>query len=157
MTAMENQLVKAFNDHFQASGTPGIAFRLKQYRYSRQWVDVLVDSKGPPPLRLGIECKSLKADAKALYFTQHFHRGDGPRDQVSDISDFLRLSGREGWLAVELRAPAGQSNRLYLIPWGEVEKRASNGSPGFTVAEITTFRQVPRKGRLYQLDARLLH
>ena len=73
MTEFERVLVQSFNEYFDETGIKGVAHRLKQHRFTPQFLDVLVDSLDPD-YYMGIECKSISVDkgAKALYFTQHF-------------------------------------------------------------------------------------
>jgi hypothetical protein len=99
LTEFERQLVKSFNTYFKGNGIKGIAFRLKQHRFTHQYLDVIVDSLHPD-YYLGIECKSISTDkgAKALYFTQHFTTDKQGSHQVDRMSEYLRLSGRKGFL-----------------------------------------------------------
>ena len=47
MTEFERELVKSFNIFFSENGIKGIAFRLKQHRFSHQYLDIVVDSLHP--------------------------------------------------------------------------------------------------------------
>jgi len=124
MNDFERTLVKSFNESFTDSGTLALAYRLKQSRFYTQFLDVLVDS-GNPDLYMGIECKSISVEKGegALYFSQHFTTDKKGIHQIERISEFLRQTGRRGFLAVELRMGAGHSKEAYLIPWGVVEKQ----------------------------------
>jgi hypothetical protein len=155
MTEFERQLVKSFNTYFKENGIKGIAFRLKQHRFTHQYLDVIVDSLHPD-YYLGIECKSISTDkgAKALYFTQHFTTDKQGSHQVDRMSEYLRLSGRKGFLAVELRQGAGKGRVAFAIPWKVVADRFESGANGFKVEEIREFPEIERTGSLYSIETR---
>jgi len=112
MTDFERILVKSFNNSFKETETLSLAYRLKQSIFASQWLDILVDSANPD-LYMGIECKSISVEkgATALYFKQHFTVDKKGVHQVERISEFLRQSGRKGFLAVELRLGGGLSRQ----------------------------------------------
>lgn len=153
MTEFERQLVQSFNSFFQENGIKGIAFRLKQHRFTHQYLDVIVDSLNPD-YYLGIECKSISTDkgAKSLYFTQHFTTDKQGAHQVDRMSDYLNRSGRKGFLAVELRPGSGRERTAYAIPWKVVASRFDKKENGFKVDEIMGFPQIERAGSLYKID-----
>lgn len=153
MTEFERELVKSFNTYFEESGIKGIAFRLKQHRFTHQYLDVIVDSLHPD-YYLGIECKSISTDkgVKALYFTQHFTTDKQGLHQVERMSDYLRLSGRKGFLAVELRQGIGKARIAFAIPWKMVTDRFEAGESGFKVDEILEFPKIKRAGILYIIE-----
>jgi hypothetical protein len=155
MTEFERQLVKSFNIFFKENGIKGIAFRLKQHRFTHQFLDVIVDSLHPD-YYLGIECKSISTGkgAKTLYFTQHFTTDKQGAHQVDRMSDYLRLSGRKGFLAVELRQGVGKGRVAFAIPWNVVSGRFEDGGKGFKVDEIREFPEIERVGGLYRIDAK---
>ncbi|MCL7413945.1 MAG: hypothetical protein M8353_10090 [ANME-2 cluster archaeon] len=153
MTEFERHLVKSFNIYFEENGIKGIAFRLKQHRFTHQFLDVIVDSLHPD-YYLGIECKSIATDkgAKTLYFTQHFTTDKEGAHQVDRMSDYLRLSGRKGFLAVELRQGAGTGRAAFAIPWKVVTDRFESGEPGLKVDEIREFPEIQRSRGLYRIE-----
>ena len=114
MSSFERDIARCLNDFFERNGARGYAYRLKQSKFSTQYVDVLSDSLDPR-YYLAIECKSLKS--KKLYFTQHFHEDKDGVHQVDAISYFIQKTGRKGFLAVEFRAGAGRPKEAYLLPW----------------------------------------
>ena len=120
MGDFEWALVSALNSFFEKDGIAAIAYRLKQSRFSGQFMDILVDSK-IPEYYLAIECKSLDArKTKSLYFKQHFSLAAGAH-QMKRETDFITRSGRQGILAVELRYGAG---------------KARSGTPGSLGADL---------------------
>jgi Holliday junction resolvase len=117
MSDFEREIVHCLNRFFKSHHMQGFAYRLKQHKFSSQYVDVLVDSLNPS-YYLAIECKSILD--KKLYFTQHFHTDKKSIHQVDAITDFLKKTGRVGFLAIEFRFGAGKANEAYLIPWAAV-------------------------------------
>lgn len=152
MNDFERTLVKSFNESFEESGTLALAYRLKQHRFSSQLIDVLVDS-GNKDLYLGIECKSISVDkgASALYFKQHFTVDKQGVHQIERISEFLRQTGRKGFLAVELRMGAGHSRQAFFVPWAVVEKKFRENVK-ISVEEIKTHSQLARRGKTYGVN-----
>lgn len=155
MTEFERELVRSFNNYFKENGIKGIALRLKQHRFTHQYLDVIVDSLHPD-YYLGIECKSISIDkgAKALYFTQHFTTNKQGSHQVERMSNYLRLSGRKGFLAVELRQGVGKGRIAFSIPWKAVTDKFEAGESGFKIDEILVFPEIKRAGALYMIETR---
>jgi hypothetical protein len=108
-------LVNSFNAYIEEKGIRAISYRLKQHRFTPQFLDVLVDSLNPD-LYLGIECKSISVDkgANALYFSQHFTVDKKGIHQIERISEYLNKSGRLGFLAVELRLGTRKRREAYM-------------------------------------------
>ncbi|MDG6242888.1 MAG: hypothetical protein QCH31_00640 [Methanolobus sp.] len=154
MTEFERVLVQSFNAFFEDKKLKGVAYRLKQHRFTAQFLDVLVDSLDPD-YYMGIECKSISVDkgAKALYFTQHFTTDKNGVHQIERISDFLLRSGRTGFLAVELKMGVGHSREAYMIPWTELCRRyKEEGTAKITVDEIRAYPNIGRERNRYQID-----
>jgi Holliday junction resolvase len=114
MSDFEREIVHCLNRFFKMHHLQGFSYRLKQHKFTSQYVDVLVDSLNPS-YYLSIECKSI-IDRK-LYFSQHFHSDKNKVHQVDAISDFLAKTGRIGFLAVEFRQGPGKASEAFLIPW----------------------------------------
>jgi hypothetical protein len=153
MTEFERGLVTSFNNYFKENTVRGISYRLKQHRFTSQFLDVLVDSLNPD-YYLGIECKSISVEkgTKALYFTQHFTTDKKGVHQIERISDFLSHSGRCGFLAVELRCGVGRPREAYAIPWNDVNARFQSESLKFTIDEIRTYSSLIRSGGGYRVE-----
>jgi len=117
MSDFEREIVHCVNRFFKSHHVQGFAYRLKQHKFSSQYVDVLVDSLNPS-YYLAIECKSILD--KKIYFSQHFHSDKNGTHQMDAISDFLKKTGRSGFLAIEFRFGPGKANEAYLIPWATV-------------------------------------
>ncbi len=151
MPDFEWELVAALNRFFEAEGIRGVAYRLKQSRYTPQVVDLLVDSPHPR-YYLAVECKSLDArKAKTLYFTQHFSTACGVH-QIERIDRFIESSGRCGVLAVELRRGAGKPKSAHLIPWPTVMESFRSERPGIPVEEIEAIPALDRRNGTYRID-----
>jgi Holliday junction resolvase len=153
MSNFERELVKSFNEFFEKSDIDAIAYRMKQHRFSQQMLDVLVDSSDQQ-FYLGIECKSISPSkgATSLYFSQHFSVDKKGEHQVAKMNEFLRKSGRTGYVAVELKMGSGKSKAAYFIAWPEVWKRYSEGHSGFSIEEIRQSRQVSRNDGKYAVE-----
>lgn len=156
MTEFERELVKSFNTSFERDQIDGIAYRIKQHRFSSQTLDILVDSLNPD-YYLGIECKSVstKKGANALYFTQHFSTDKNGIHQIERIDEFLKKSGRTGFLVIELRRGTGKPREAYILKWSELEKRYDDDSVGFTMDELMELPQISRDGTDYVIDPQL--
>lgn len=153
MTEFERTLVHSFNSYIKENCIKAIAYRLKQSRFTPQFLDVLVDSLDPD-LYLGIECKSISVDkgANALYFTQHFTVDKKGVHQIDRISDYLNKSGRRGYLAVELRFGTGHEREAHIIPWEELEDRFHSRELKYTVEEIKACPEIKRNGKNYLIE-----
>jgi len=153
MTEFERMLVNSFNAYIEENGIRAISYRLKQHRFTPQFLDVLVDSLNPD-LYLGIECKSISVDkgANALYFSQHFTVDKKGVHQIERISNYLSKSGRKGFLAVELRLGPGHGREAYLVPWDELEKKYFSQNLKLTLEEIRSFLEIKREGKDYKVD-----
>jgi hypothetical protein len=140
----------AFNSFFEENGIEAIAYRLKQSRFASQVMDILVDSRYPE-YYLAIECKSLDArNTRSIYFSQHFNSCGGIH-QLDRETEFIRRSGRNGILAVELRRGTGKARAAHLVPWSEILRPFQEGEPGMKVGEIESFPALPRIGGAYQV------
>jgi Holliday junction resolvase len=126
MSDFEREIVNCLNRFFKTHHVQGFAYRLKHSRFTYQYVNVLADSANPA-YDLSIECKSIID--KKLYFSQHFHLDRNKVHQVDAISDFLKKTGRTGYLAVEFRQDPGKACEAFLIPWPVVVEhfRSDNG------------------------------
>lgn len=134
MTRFEQELVNAFNHHFGENNLRAVAHRIRQAKYTGQFCDVLVDSPREE-FYLAVENKSLKQDSREkLYFTQHFSNGE--QHQVEEMNEFLRRSGRTGFLALEMRYGRGKPRRGFLLPWTIINTRFQGEATGITVQEI---------------------
>ncbi len=154
MTEFERVLVQSFNAFFEEKKMKGISYRLKQHRFTPQFLDVLVDSLDPD-YYMGIECKSISVDkgAKALYFTQHFTTDKNGAHQIERISDFLLRSGRSGFLAVELKMGVGRAREAYMVPWTELCKKYNQeGTPKLSVEDIQSYPKIERESNKYLID-----
>ena len=153
MSNFERELVKSFNAFFKERSIDAIAYRMKQHRFSQQMLDVLVDSSDPE-LYLGIECKSISPSKGAtdLYFSQHFSVDKKGDHQVAKMQEFLKRSGRIGYLAVELRMGSGKSKTAYFISWPDVWRRYSSGQAGFSTEEIRRNNSIARNDGKYAVE-----
>jgi Holliday junction resolvase len=148
MSDFERDIVHTINDFFAFQGIQGFAYRLKQSKFNSQYVDVLVDSLDPR-YYLAIECKSIRG--KKLYFTQHFHQDKNDVHQVDAIGDFLRKTGRRGYLAVEFRSGPGRAKEAFMMAWPEVETKFGS-VPGISIDDFRNAVVFEREADKYILE-----
>jgi Holliday junction resolvase len=149
MSDFEREIVHCLNRFFKTHHIQGFAYRLKQHKFTSQYVDVLVDSLNPS-YYLSIECKSI-IDRK-LYFSQHFHSDKNNVHQVDAISDFLLKTGRIGFLAVEFRQGPGKASEAFLIPW-QVVVGHFRDNKGITIDDARTGIALTRSKDGYLLES----
>lgn len=148
MSDFEREIVHCLNRFFKTRHIQGFAYRLKQHKFTSQYVDVLVDSLNPS-YYLSIECKSIID--KKLYFSQHFHSDKKNVHQVDAISDFLAKTGRIGFLAVEFRQGPGKASEAFLIPWATVVGHFKENK-GITVDDARACIALSRSKEGYVLE-----
>ena len=149
MSDFERDIVHCLNRYFATHHRQGFAYRLKQHKFSTQYVDVLVDSLDPR-YYLAVECKSISG--KKLYFTQHFHVDRKKIHQVDAISEFLSRTGRTGFLAVEFRFGAGTPKEAYLVPWDLVRQHFAKNE-GISLDHCRAAIVLSRSGEEYTLES----
>ncbi len=153
MQNFELELVNSFNSFFEKYKINAIAYRRKQSKYSDQFCDILVDSKNAD-FYLAIENKSINLNSsKKLYFSQHFHSNE--RKQIEKISEFLKKSGRKGFLALEVRKGKGRSKKAYLIDWNYVFSQIAGGKKGIDLENLKKIKgiiELKRKSGNYVID-----
>jgi len=147
----ERSMVHAFNDYANTYDKKLIAYRHIQTRYVPQLFDVHVDSRGNE-FYLALECKSLDPNTvDHVYFKKAFNWKDG-HCQVERETDWLNLSGRNGFLVVELRGGRGSRTRCFFVPWRIVEKQFYGGFPAIHQNIVTGFPCITKQGGKYTLD-----
>jgi hypothetical protein len=112
----ERDIVKCFNTYFDRQQIDAIAYRFERAsHYTVQPADVLIDS-ADTQFYCAIECKSFepKGAGSKLYFSSAFSDATGI-PQLERMHTFLKKSGREGHVAVQIKA----NNRLsaYILPF----------------------------------------
>jgi hypothetical protein len=65
------------------------------------------------------------------------------------MQEFIRKSGRIGYLAVELRMGSGKSKAAYFIMWPNVWRRYIEGQAGFSIEEIKGTKLIARNDGKY--------
>jgi hypothetical protein len=147
----ERQVVVAYNDFFEDNGIAGLAYRLKQSRFSLQVVDVLVDSPDQQ-YYLAIECKSINSRRyNKLYFSANF---SGGIEQLHGHDMFCAQTGRTGLVAIELRN--SRRNQAYLVPLWYVLDVAGSGRAGLDLEDIMRFPALVRDSGKYRMEAGVL-
>ena len=147
----ESLLVRSLRHYFDTSYIRAYVERRPQTRYKKQFVDIVIDS--PTLGYLAIECKSVKG--AYLNFKSNFHTEQGLNHthQVETISWYLNKTGRNGYLAVESRAPKG--NQFSLIPWTDVATRFNSDSKGYKLEELRGYPRAlkDKRTKLYDVSS----
>lgn len=123
----ERRLVKQLNSNKENSYKYH-AYRRKESRFSSQDIDVLIDSD-KDQYYAGVECKSKKIDDSKdatseakLYFSQSFNENKDGKHQIPRITEFLKKTGRHGYLAIAYRRGRGKKVLEYALDWMYVQK-----------------------------------
>jgi hypothetical protein len=154
--SFERDIVHAFNDYSTNYKVKLIAYRHLQFRYQPQLFDVLVDCRGNE-LYLALECKSIDANSvDKLYFKKHFTWVKGVCQVVRE-SDWLNLSGRNGFLVVELRRGRGKRVSAFFVPWRVVWSAFMADFPCIEAEQITYYPCIDKQGAKYVLDDEFIH
>ena len=147
----ERSIVHAFNGYAETYSKKLVAYRHYQMRFQPQLFDVLVDS-GLPGLYLACECKSIDASKDhSIYFTQHFNRSGGVH-QVERESNWLDLSGRVGYLVVELRKYSGNRSACFFVPWSYLKGEYCLGRSGLSNDDIESYPSCNKAAGKYTFD-----
>lgn len=159
-SGFERDVVKAYNTFFREKKIKGFAYRLKQYKYTEQLIDIVVDSPYQEFYQ-AVECKSIKITKgkMSINFNSYFSEG-----QIDNEHRFLELTGRRGVLAVELRhepqrdVPSGPKGgykkgwkEAYLVPFEFVWDTYLSGATSLKIDDIRSYPAFERKNSLYRL------
>lgn len=135
MVSFEAMLVRAFNEWFDKKKLAAMAYKLPMVRYQKQGFDIYCDSRHYE-WYCAIECKSIDAESETdLYFSRYFHVSKGVHQLEYENSLVLR-TGRNCFLAVELRRRRGTRKASFLVPWRLVIKAYESGQVGITQEQI---------------------
>ncbi|DBA35255.1 TPA_asm: hypothetical protein vir530_00031 [dsDNA virus vir530] len=147
----ERDMVHAWNNYAATYGKKLVAYRHYQMRYQPQLFDVLVDSR-PNEFYLALECKSIDpTTVPQLYFKQHFSSPKGIHQVVRE-SEWLSLSGRNGFLVVELRRGRGKRTSCFFVPWRSVAYNFKAGLLGIDSEIITRCPACDKRAGKYTFD-----
>lgn len=151
MTEMESTLVRAFNFYFQKNNISALAYRLFQSRYSRgQMIDFIIDSS-EPKYYCAIEAKSMDASKVGTFnFKSRFDTTE-KGFQLDREYAYCKLTGRKGFLAIEMRFGAGKPRECYFLPLEEVYKKYQTGEKSLKTKEIREFPRLERKKGKYEI------
>jgi len=145
----ERQMVHALNKYFEDNDVDAIAYRFPQSRFRPQHIDIMVDSSIHDNY-LGIECKSVKrAGNRSLSIHDQFTR-KSVGDQFITETEYLKSSGRRGFIAVEIWGSVG--NLCGVVPWHDAIKRFCDDDRPFTQEEITGYPGPTRKNGKYVIE-----
>ena len=108
--------------------------------------DITVDSP-EDRWRIAVECKSRSGVTHTRYNMRELFKNE----QYERISEYLKLSGRRGFLAIEARGRP--KNKHYVIKWGEVANVYARGLKSFTLYDPS---ELPRPVKKDEVAAREL-
>ena len=159
-SSFERDVVKAYNTFFRERKIKGFAYRLKQFQYTEQLIDIVVDSPYQEFYQ-AVECKSIKINKGKGQINFGAYFSDG---QIENEHRFLDLTGRRGVMAFELRheaqkdVPSGPKGgykkawrEAYLVPFEVVWDLYLSGAKAITIDTIRSYPAFQRKNGLYKL------
>lgn len=132
----EQKIRRIIDNHLLKSNIRGVAKRRVMSRWTKQEIDLTVDSPHPE-WYMAIECKgrTVKKTPVTLQFSSLFHK-----EQIETMRNYIWKSGRRGFLAVELGFTVNRRtgemvnpNRrgIYIIDWKDVLSRYDAGDTSF--------------------------
>jgi hypothetical protein len=150
MVSFESMLVRALNELYSKEKIAAMAYKLPMVRYQKQGFDVYSDSRHYE-WYCAFECKSLDASEEhALYFSQYFHHVKGIH-QLEYENEISLKTGRNTFLAVELRRRRGVRKSAYLVPWRTVIVAYNAGYVGLEQEQILECVELEYGGGAYHI------
>ena len=128
----EVSIVDCFNRFYADNNIRAVALRLERSsRFSAHPCDVLSDTPNRKEYYFGIEAKSLRYTGQGkLHFSSHFQNKG---KQLDRMMEFLDMSGRDGYLAVQLEDKKNKTREAYLLDIEPVYSIYQDGEPGIKV------------------------
>lgn len=149
--SFERALVSALNRSFIELDLPALAYRRLAPPGMIQECDVVVDSY-IGELFMGIECKSVRSErSPVLYWSSAFSTVDGVH-QIDRESEWLRRTGRAGYLAVEIRGGKGVPREAHMVPWRIVAGLKRKVATGISLETVRKYPALDRDGTQYNTD-----
>ena len=143
----EVALSKCFNRYFAKDSVKALAYRFeKSSRFSFQPCDVLIDSR-EKKWYCAIEAKSrqLNKGKSSLYFSSFSDAGDTP--QMERLHNFCGITGRKGYLAVELWDKKTKGREAYLLELKKVYPLWLKGDAGIPFEVIRKGKPLKWEGK----------
>jgi hypothetical protein len=158
---MENEIVKALNFFYHSNNIKAYAYRFPQSErkmqkgVSNQPCDILSDSSNSK-YYIAIEAKSMDISDKNqnLNFKSRFTCTNNIH-QLEHESFFCELTGRTGWLVIELRRGAGKPRKCHVIDLNSVCHKYKAGEKSLKLVEILTSPEINRVGGKYVVGEEL--
>lgn len=155
---MESDLAKALNLFYYNNKIKAYAYRFPQSEkkmqkgVSNQPCDILSDSSDSK-YYLAIEAKSMDISDKNqnLNFKSRFTCTNNIH-QLAHESCFCEITGRTGWLVVELRRGAGKPRKCHVINLNFACQKYKNGEKSLKLIEILTSPEIKRVGGKYVIE-----
>lgn len=147
----ERALVSALNRSYIELNLDALAYRRLAPPGVLQEFDIVSDSYDSD-LFLAIECKSIdERRAETLYWSGAFATVDGVH-QVDRETEWLRRTGRQGYLAVEIRGGKGTPKEAYMVPWRVVKRIKKSVAVGISLETVRQYPRLDRDGTQYSTD-----
>ena len=158
MTQMEANLVNSLNSFFIKENIKAFAYRQYQSKFGRgQVADILCDSLDKR-FYFMIEAKSMNTSkgVKTFNFKARF---DESKEgfQLERENAFCDLTGRKGFLVLELRNGAGKSRDCYFIPLDKVYSLWKSGEKSLKMKDIINYKKLKREKGKYIIDEKIFN
>lgn len=148
----EHVLVRSFNKYFLINGISALAYRLLQSKYQSQRIDIIIDSNEIQ--NFAIECKSTAGLNKThkLNFKSNFTTDKNGLHQIDRITQYRELTGRDTYLAIELRKGQGRAREAHFIPWDNVLE-LYNTDTGIELKTVLSYPGLVISNGVYQITS----
>lgn len=158
---MENEITKALNLFYYSNHIKAYAYRFPQSERKMQKgtpnqpCDILSDSLDRR-FYLAIEAKSMDISDRNqnLNFKSRFTCTNNIH-QLEHESFFCELTGRTGWLVIELRRGAGKPRKCHVIDLNSACYKHKAGEKSLKLAEILDSPEINRVGGKYVVEEEL--
>lgn len=152
----ERSLVSALNVMYIDYDIDAIAYRRWAPPRVEQEMDIVSDSV-EGKYYFAVECKSVDGrKTDTLYWTQHFSSTPAGH-QIDRECSWLRMTGRTGYLAVEIRSGSGSAREAYLYPYQQLARIKKSTALGISLDRIRSGVRLGRVGTQYTIDPDMIY
>lgn len=136
----EDKVCRCLNKHFMENQITAFAFRLKQYKYAKQYTDIIVDSLSPDYF-MALEVKS-KRGKYALNFNSDFTIDEHTKEhQLDRQCEFSRRTGRIAYVVLYCRQGAGKPVLCYVFESSTLKHLKDSGKVSILASEFDEYNQ----------------
>lgn len=152
----ERALVSALNIMYIDYDIDALAYRRWAPPRVEQEMDIVSDSL-EGKYYFAIECKSVDGrKTDSLYWSQHFSATPAGH-QIDRECSWLRMTGRTGYLAVEIRSGSGSAREAYLYPYQQLARIKKSTALGISLDRIRSGVRLGRVGTQYTIDPDMIY